>query len=53
MSEVINSRLNKENPYERQALKIIKTHQTEGLSIRSGVVDALLYLNGSKAAKIG
>ena len=48
MSEVISSWLNKENPRERQALEIIKTHQTEGHSIRSIVVEALLYLNASR-----
>ncbi len=48
MSEVISFRQYKDNPRERQTFEIIKTHQTEGHSIRSIVVEALLYLNASR-----
>lgn len=45
MSEVISSRLNKENPQERQALGILKTWYSTGYSSRYVITEALLELN--------
>jgi hypothetical protein len=45
MSKVISFRLDENNPRERLVLETIKTHQLDGYSIRSTIVEAFMYQN--------
>ena len=52
MSEVISFRLNKDNPREAKALRVLKSWQDEGHNTRHIVTEALLKLMYSDANEL-